>query len=276
MAAVNAIFLRMSATWKALRIVESMAWDSRTGARALARGPRWPIARADSSGCPLARRAAPARGSALDELAGAPRGLDALARAGAERVGVDGQRLAQLSSGEHLHRHARPGPQAARAQEIQRDLGARVEAAVERGDVHGLRAGAERLERHRLLHVGPAQLSHARVDRHLTALQTNPPLGARARAGTLLAASRGLARARALAAAHALARTPAPRRGGQIVQADALGLGGIRAGHLASLTSTRWRTAWSIPRACSQSRICTLCPMRRRPSERSVSRCLRL
>src|SRR5207248_11770935 len=120
---------------------------------------------------------------------------------------------------------------------------------------------AEGLERHRLLHVRPAQLSHAHVDRHLATLQARPALGARAGAGALLPAPGRLAAARALPAPDPLARATASRGGGQAVQPDAP----VRAArlprrraHLPSSTSTRWRTARTIPRAGSESLISTV------------------
>ena len=192
----------------------------------------------------------------------------------AEGVGVHGQRLAQLALGEHLDRDVLARAQAVGLHQLDRDLGAGVEAALQRGDVHRLGVRAERLEGHRLLHVRPAQLAHPHVDRHLAALEARPALGARARAGALLAAAGGLARARALAAADALARAAAAGRRMQVVQADALPARCLRRGaHLPSSTSTRWRTACSMPRACSESLTWTVWPMRRRPSERSVSSC---
>src|SRR6202011_4116319 len=97
-------------------------------------------------------------------------------------------------------RHVLAGAKAVGLHQLDRDLGARIEAALELGDVHRLGVRAERLEGHRLLHVGPAQLSHAHVDRHLAALEVGPALGTRARTRALLAPARGLARARAFAA----------------------------------------------------------------------------
>ena len=185
----------------------------------------------------------------------------ALSRTGAERVRVHGQGLAQLALGEDLDGDVRARGQAAGAKQLERDLGAGLEALLERGDVDRLGAGTEGLERHRLLHVRPAQLSHAHVDRHLATLEARPALAARAGAGALLPAPGRLAGARALAAPHALARAAASRGGRQAVQPDAL----VRAGrplgrraHLPSSTSTRWRTARSMPRACSLSVISTV------------------
>src|SRR5208337_4461460 len=126
------------------------------------------------------------------------------------------------------------------------------------------------LEGHRLLHVRAAQLSHAHVDRHLPALESGTAFGAGACARALLPAPGGLARARPFAAADALARAPAAGSGRQVVQADAPVRAVLGRAHLPSLTSTRWRTACSMPRVCAESCSSTVCPMRRRPSERSV------
>src|SRR5262249_14111535 len=139
----------MSATWKELRIVASMA----SGHRARARCGR-ALRAADSSGCAVARRrlhGAPPL--ALDRLAGAARSLDALARAGTESVGVDGESLGELALREHLHRYALARGESAFAHQLERNVGARVEALLQRGDVDGLRVRAKRLEGHRLLHV---------------------------------------------------------------------------------------------------------------------------
>src|ERR1035441_2600808 len=100
-------------------------------------------------------------------------------------------------------------------------------------------APAGGLEGHRLLHVRPAQLSHAHVDRHLTAFEGRSALGARAGARALLPTAGGLAGARAFAAPDALAGTTAAGRGRQVVQADALLLVFGGGAHLPSLTSTR-------------------------------------
>src|ERR1039458_10206132 len=106
------------------------------------------------------------------------------------------------------------------------------------GDVDRLGVRAERLERHRLLHVRSAQLAHAHVNRHLPALESRTALGARARARALLAAAGGLARARSFAAADTLARAAAAGSGLEGVQANALLVVGLGT-HLPSCTSTR-------------------------------------
>src|SRR5438309_4171037 len=141
---------------------------------------------------------------ALDDAAAAAGSLDALARTGAERVGVHFQRLAELALRQHLDGYVLARGQAVGLHQLDRDLRAGIEAALERVDVDGLRVRAERLEGHRLLHVRAAQLSHAHVDRHLAALEGGAALGARARARALLPATGGLACAGAFAAADAL------------------------------------------------------------------------
>src|SRR6478752_2898404 len=211
----------MSATWKALRIVESMA---------LLRGSKWRGARAlgaaDSSGCARAGRRFDRRGEAVlgalgvDERARPAGRLDPLARAGAERVRVNGERLGQLAACKHLDRDVLALAQAVGLHQFDRHVGAGVEALLERLEVDRLRVRPERLERHRLLHVRPEKLSHAHVDRHLTALEARAALGARARARALLAAPGRLSRPRAFATTDALARPAATRGGGEAVQAD--------------------------------------------------------
>src|SRR6476646_9528292 len=123
----------MSATWKALRIVESMA---------LLRGSEWLGARslgaADSSRCALGEPPVrPARRSArgalgLDERARAAGRLDPLARAGAERVRVNGERLGQLAARQHLDRDVLALAQAVGLHQLDRHVRAGVEALLER------------------------------------------------------------------------------------------------------------------------------------------------
>src|ERR687889_1171660 len=134
----------------------------------------------------------PPRASAFGRGAGAARGLDLLARGAREAVGAHGQALRHLAAGEHLDRHALARGEAGGGQALRRNLGAVVEASVEVADVHGLSLRAEGLERHRLLHVRPAQLAQAHVDGHLAALEAVADLRARARAGALLTAAGGL------------------------------------------------------------------------------------
>src|SRR3954469_6929200 len=174
------------------------------------------------------------RGKPLpDDLAGPARGLDALASGLGERVGVDGELLAELAPREDLDRHVLAGGETGGAQGVEVHGRAVVEARVQVGQVDRLGVRAERLERHRHLLVRAAQLAHPHVDRVLAAFEARAALGARARAVALLAAAGGLARARALAAADALAR-PA-RAGGrlEVVEADQL-LGGLGLAHFSS------------------------------------------
>src|SRR5581483_4375263 len=107
-------------------------------------------------------------------------------------------------------------------QHLECDRVAGLEARLEIGHVDGLRVGPERLERHRLLHVRPAQLAQSHVNRHLPTLEARTCLGAGARAVALLAATGGLAGARPLTAADGLAVLLRAGRGLQVVQADAL------------------------------------------------------
>src|SRR5579884_1579790 len=139
--AVKRIFLRMSATRNAPRIVEIIS-------RLLLRG--W--------------------GRRLDLLAIAAGRLDRLARLGAERVGVNGERLAQLALGEHLDRHVLASGEALVLERFQGHRRARVEAGLE-----------------------AAQLAHPHVDGVLAALEVDTRLVAGPRARSLLAAPRGLA-----------------------------------------------------------------------------------
>src|ERR1700732_3822447 len=89
----------------------------------------------------------------LDDRAGPAGRLDPLPRRGAEGGGVPGERLPELALGEDLHGHALARAQPAGPQQLERDLAAGLEAALELGDVHRLGVCAEGLERHRLLHV---------------------------------------------------------------------------------------------------------------------------
>src|SRR5216684_2630414 len=91
----------MSGTVNALRIVRATAPQ-------VSRGPPSP----SPPGEP--------RGRLFDDLAGAARGFDPLARRGAEGVRVHGQRLAQLALGEDLHRDALALGQALRLERVGR------------------------------------------------------------------------------------------------------------------------------------------------------------
>src|SRR3954451_8496827 len=130
--------------------------------------------------------------------------------------------LFDLAAGEHLDRVLALG-QPLLPQALGSDFGTAVEALLEVGEVDRLGLGAEVLERHRLLFVRAAQLSHPHVDRVLAALVAGLALAARAGAGALVAPTRGLAEAAALAAADPLARLFRTRLRLQVVQADLLG-----------------------------------------------------
>ena len=237
---MNASFLRISATVKALRIVASIARPPS------ARTISWQVPPAAS----MRSRAAALKPWAwtVSALVSSP--------------------LASTLTGMPL-RVARP----LRLQRLERDLGAGLEARLEVEQVDRLRVRAERLERHRLLHVRAAQLAHPHVDRHLAALEAGAVLGAGARAVALLAAAGGLAGARALAAADALARPARPGAGVRLCRPIALlGVSCLGSALIGLLrTSTRWRTVWSMPRTAACPLTSTVWPMRRRPSERSVS-----
>src|SRR6516164_1814803 len=85
------------------------------------------------------------RGSSasLDEHAAAAGRLDPLSRARAEGVRMYGQRLAQLALRQHLDRDVLARAEALGPHQLDRDLGAGVEAALQRGDVDRLGARAE-------------------------------------------------------------------------------------------------------------------------------------
>src|SRR5829696_4915858 len=244
MTAVNSSFLRISATLKEFRIVASTA-----------QGSPWLV----------------------DDLAGAARGLDRGARGLGEPVRVHRHRLGDLAAAQDLDRHVAAGREAGRRHGGDVDRGARVEPLFEVAEVDRLGVRPEHLERHRHLLVRPAQLAHPHVDRVLAALEARAVLGAGAGAVALVPAAGRLAVAGAVTAPHALAVLA--RAGGrlQVVQADdrLVGLFALLGRHDDfSSTTIRWRTAWSIPRSCGESGFSTVWPILRRPSERSVSRCL--
>src|SRR5271167_2207165 len=74
----------------------------------------------------------------LDDLADAPGRLDALTRAGAECMGVNGQGLAQLALGQDLHGHVLARAEPLVLHQLNRHLGASVESSLEVADVDGL------------------------------------------------------------------------------------------------------------------------------------------
>src|SRR5688572_22636244 len=95
--------------------------------------------------------------SAIVQLPPAP---SIFARAGREAVGGHVELLRDLALAEDLHRHAGPSREAVGLQRVRRDRVAVAVARLEVAQVHRLRLRAERLERHRLLHVRAAQLAH--------------------------------------------------------------------------------------------------------------------
>ena len=205
MAAVKRIFLRISWTLKALRMVCSTWGSGLLGLRSRTGG---------------------------NHLTGSARGLDLLLRLSAEGMGLHGELLGELTASEDLDRMATLG-EAGRAQGLGGHLVVRLEALVEVGEVDRLRLGAELLERHRHLLVGTAQLAHPHVDRVLAALVGRLALVAGAGAGALVAATRGLAVAGAWTAPEPLPRPPRTRGGLQRVQSD------LRLAQ-PPVTSTRW------------------------------------
>src|SRR3954453_5992626 len=188
MAAVNRIFLRISATLKAPKMVETIG------------------------------QALP--GLLLDELAGPARGLDPLTGGLRELVRVHGELLGELAAAEDLDRDVALRGEARALEHGPVHRGAIVEAALEVVQVHVLRVRPERLERHRHLLVGAAQLAHPHVQRVLAALEAGALLRAGARAVALVAAAGGLAVPGAVAAADALAVAPRAVGGLKVVQAD--------------------------------------------------------
>ena len=155
---------------------------------------------------------------------------------------------------EHLHRHVLARRQTLRLQCLERHRSAGLEARLEVGEVDRLGVGAERLERHRLLHVRPAQLAHPHVDRVLAALEAAP------------GAWRPSARPSPSGRGRRSCRCPSPRRGRRACAAGAtrerasrlcspIALGACARRRSSRLlgTSTRWRTLCSIPRICGVS-----------------------
>src|SRR5205085_9089804 len=108
--------------------------------------------------------------------------LDLLARGLRESVCRHGELLADVALAEDLDRDPLPRGEPARLEGVGRHLVAVGETLVEVAQIDRLRVRAEALERHRLLHVRPAQLAHTHVDRHLAALGAGP--GLEAAAGT--------------------------------------------------------------------------------------------
>src|SRR4029453_14873189 len=110
---------------------------------------------------------------------------------------------------EDLHVAAERADQAELLERLRRDLGAGVEARLEVAQVHALREGAERADRHRVLRRVAALLRQAHVRRHLAALEAGAHLvRARARLLALEAPASGAALPRPQPAAHPLAVLP--------------------------------------------------------------------
>ena len=152
-------------------------------------------------------------------------------------------------------------------QRVRGDLGALVEARLEVAQVDRLGVRPERLERHRLLHVRAAQLAHPHVDRVLAALE----------AGALLRAG---ARAAPFWPRPAVLPVPEPSpRPTRLRGLREPWAGFSECSPIARRRPRRHRPppgggrAWSMPRICGVSSCSTVWPIRRRPSERSVSRC---
>ena len=205
------------------------------------------------------------RSSGLDDRAGPAGGLDPLARGGAERVGLDRRPLEISPFASTLtgipRRVARP---AARIVSGVTSRRRRSAAPDPRSSRPACGCGTARTAS--TLHVRSAQLSHPHVDRHLATLESDafsrPSANRRPSCrGPMSCRCPNLRRdRRACAAAAAGSRR-------KVVQSDAL----LLLAHQVSSTSTRWRTACSMPRDCSQSLTERVWPIRRRPSERSVS-----
>ena len=127
---------------------------------------------------------------------------------------------------------------------LRRHLGAGVEALLEVGEVDRLGLGAEVLERHRLLHVRAAQLSHPHVDRVLPALVAGLALAPEREPAPLWPRPEVLPRPRALAAADPLARPCASRASASGCAARSP-RSAARLSHQPSSTSTRCETTRS-------------------------------
>src|SRR6201999_3711574 len=152
-------------------------------------------------------------------MTGSAGGLDLFLGRLAEGVCTDRQFGRDLAAGEDLYRVG-AGREALGLQRLRGHLVARLEALLEVGEVDRLGLRAEVLEGHRLLHVRAAKLSHPHVDRVLPALVAGLFLGARARAGALVATAGGLAHAAALAPTDALATVGRAGLRLQVMQAD--------------------------------------------------------
>src|SRR5689334_22914301 len=97
---------------------------------------------------------------------------------GAEAMCPHGQFLADLAASEDLD-GVRALCQALFLQRLRRHLGIGVEALLEIAEIDRLRFRPEVLERHRLLFVRAAQLSHSHMNGVLPPLVAGLPFGAR-------------------------------------------------------------------------------------------------
>ena len=154
--------------------------------------------------------------------------------------------LVELADPEQLDVLAHRANQPLRLERLGRHLLAGLEA-VEIADVHGLRVGAERADRHRVPRRVAAQLGEAHRERHLAALEAGAHhVRAGARLLALDPAARVAALARADAAADPLAVLARLRR----AQVGEVQLGRsppASCSHYDSSTFTRWRTFRSMP-----------------------------
>ena len=164
-------------------------------------------------------------------------------------------------------RVARP----AASQRVRGDLGAGVEARLEVAKVHGLGVRPERLERHRLLHVRAAQLAHPHVDR-----VSGRPRSARG-SWRPIASPRPSGRGRTV--------LPMPEPSPRPTRLRGRAAAGGRLQRVQADPARSWRrrsrplldrrrdgaTAWTMPAHLRRVLCSTVWPMRRRPSERSVS-----
>ena len=204
--------------------------------------------------------------------AGAAGGLDALARGGAEGVGVNGQRLGQLALGEDLDRHALARAEAGGPQRLERHLGAGVEARLEVGDVDRLGVGAEHARTASTSScAGRAACASACGSASGRPRSARGSLAPEREPYALLAAAGGLARARALAAADALARAAAARRRGRGAARSRSLLRRCARGSLRSVDLDQVADGVQHAAGLGVSLTSTVWPMRRSPSERSVS-----
>src|SRR5256712_10956705 len=133
-----------------------------------------------------------------DRLRGAARGLDLFRRFSAELMRTNGQRLADLTPRQHLHRPLRTVHQPVLAQQLRRDDSAGVELRSYRVEAHDDVFDAER--------IVEAALRYASVQRHLAAFEPAFELEPRSRFRALVTAPGRLPVSRSLAAANSFLR----------------------------------------------------------------------